>query len=63
MSEQKAPVLGDKPWWKSWTVLGSIIFSAAVGAAESGLLPPEWAHAIQAVGGLLAVFGIRRAVA
>lgn len=61
-------ILG-KPWYRSFTVWGLLIFVGASGAVDqvcsAGLLSPEHCtlvqEILQKVGGVLTVLGIRRA--
>lgn len=66
-------MLKDKPWFKSLTVWGLILFGAGTAAEGAGALPPgtsdqaqsavaSLASALNEIGLLLAGLGMRRAV-
>ncbi len=54
-----------KNWYQSFTAWGVVLFSAAKGAEQTGLLPPGVADSLldfgQAIGAMLIALGIRKA--
>lgn len=62
MSDEKAPFLGDKPWWKSVTVWAAILIGAVEAAAAADAFPPEWKATIQTLLAVAGALGLRRAV-